>query len=182
VLAFRHPEAVEKLILRAPPPMGEQAAEARRLFGALATLYRFLGPRMTSKVLMRIPQVREADAATPGVSMRTFFASQRRERVVPAIRGVLFGERLPVDRFAEITQPALVLTHPDDRIHPEESGRVLYDAMPHARLAAAPTRAYWQENADALAHIIAAFVRGEEIARGLPGEKVRHAHGGVEVG
>jgi pimeloyl-ACP methyl ester carboxylesterase len=182
VLAFRHPEAVEKLILRAPPPMGEQAAEARRLFGALATLYRFLGPRMTSKVLMRIPQVREADAATPGVSMRTFFASQRRERVVPAIRGVLFGERLPVDRFAEITQPALVLTHPDDRIHPEESGRVLYDAMPHARLAAAPTRAYWQENADALAHIIAAFVRGEEIARGLPGAKVRHAHGGVEVG
>lgn len=175
VLALRHPGAVDKLILRAPPPMGDQAIEARRLFGALAAMYQFLGPRMTSKVLMRIPQVRAADEALPGVSLREFFASQRRARVVPAIRGVLFGERLPVGRFSEIKHPALVLTHPGDRIHPEESGRLLYEAMPHARLAAAPTRGYWQENADALPHIIAAFVRGEEIARGLPGAKVPHA-------
>jgi len=180
VLALRHPAAIEKLILRAPPPVGEQAGEARRLFGALATMYRYLGPRMTSKVLMRIPQVRQADEALTGVSLREFFASQRRERVVPAIRGVLFGERLPVDRFCQITQPALVLTHPDDRIHPEESGRLLYEAMPHARLAAAPTRAYWQENADALPHVIASFVRGEEIARGLPESKLRHEHGSPE--
>jgi hypothetical protein len=91
---------------------------------------------------------------------------------VPAIRGVLFDERLPVDRFPEITQPALVMTHPDDPIHPEESGQILYHAMPHARLAAAPTRAYWQENPDAMAHIIASFVRGDQIARGLPESKV----------
>jgi pimeloyl-ACP methyl ester carboxylesterase len=172
VLAVEHPEAVEKLILRAPPPMGARANEAKRLFGALATMYQILGPRMTSKLLMRVPQVRQADASLPGISLREFFASQRRSRVVPAIRGVLFDERLPVDRFPEITQPALVMTHPDDPIHPEESGQILYHAMPHARLAAAPTRAYWQENPDAMAHIIASFVRGDQIARGLPESKV----------
>jgi pimeloyl-ACP methyl ester carboxylesterase len=176
VMALRHPERVEKLILRAPPPLGEQAGEARRLFGALATMYQFLGPRMTSKVLMRIPEVRKADAALRGVSLRTFFASQKRQRVVPAIRGLLFGERLPVERFGEIQHQALVMTHPGDRIHPEASGRVLHEAMPHARLAAAPTRSFWQENREALTHVIASFVRGEEIARGLPGEKVVHRH------
>ncbi|MEX2227454.1 MAG: alpha/beta hydrolase [Dehalococcoidia bacterium] len=187
VLALAHPAAVDKLILRAPPPMGEGAGEARKLFGTLATMYQFLGPRLTSAMLMRMPQVRAADAATPGVSLRAFFASQRRERVVPAIRGVLFDERLPVDRFSEIAHQALVLTHPGDPIHPEASGRMLYEAMPHARLAAAPTRGYWQENPDALSHAIAAFVRGEPIARGLP-QKVRHEQvpvdrdGRLEVG
>jgi pimeloyl-ACP methyl ester carboxylesterase len=175
VLAMSHPESVDKLILRSPPPFGEQMNEAKRLFGALANMYRWLGPSITARLLMRVPQIREAEAATPGLNMRQFFASQRRDTVVPAIRGVLFDERLPVERFPEIEHRTLVITHPDDGIHPEESGRILYDAMPHARLAAAPSRAYWRENADALPHMIAAFVRGEQVARGLP-EKVLHQH------
>jgi pimeloyl-ACP methyl ester carboxylesterase len=175
VLALTAPEAVDKLVLRAPPPMGENANEARRLFGALATMYRWLGPRITARVLLRIPQVREANATTPGLDLEHFFASQRRDVVVPAIRGVLFDERLPIARFGEIRQPALILTHPDDPIHPEASGQLLYESMSHARLAAAPSRGYWQENPDALPHAVAAFVRGEEIARGLP-KKVLHDH------
>lgn len=160
VLALSHPEAVEKLILRAPPPFGEQAAEARRLFGGLAVLYRLLGSRRTARLLMLLPQVRAAQRATPTLDLRSFFASQRRASIVPAIRGVLYDERLPVERFGEIAQPALILTHPDDAIHPEASGRILHERMPHARLAAAPTRAYWQEHADELAEVVAGFVRG----------------------
>ena len=95
---------------------------------------------------------------------------------MPAIRGLLFdGPGLPTQRFAEIQHQALVLTHPDDPIHPLASGDLLHERMPHARLAVAPTATYWDENPDALTHIVAAFVRGEPIARGLP-EKVRHEH------
>jgi pimeloyl-ACP methyl ester carboxylesterase len=160
VLALSHPEAVEKLILRAPPPFGEQAAEARRMFGGLAVLYRLMGPRRAARLLMLLPQVRAVQRATPALDLRHFFASQRRASIVPAIRGVLYDERLPIERFDEITQPALILTHPDDAIHPEASGRILHDRMPHARLAAAPSRAYWQEHAGELAELVASFVRG----------------------
>ena len=44
--------------------------------------------------------------------------------------------------------------------------------MPHARLAVAPSEPYWRENPEALAHVIASFVKGEQIARGLPGQHV----------
>lgn len=47
--------------------------------------------------------------------------------------------------------------------------------MPHARLAVAPTATYWQENPDALTHVVSAFVKGETIAQGLP-QKVVHEH------
>jgi pimeloyl-ACP methyl ester carboxylesterase len=106
---------------------------------------------------MLLPQVRAVQRAT---DLRHFFASQRRASIVPAIRGVLYDERLPIERFGEITQPALILTHPDDAIHPEASGRILHERMPHARLAAAPSRAYWQEHADELAELVASIVRG----------------------
>jgi pimeloyl-ACP methyl ester carboxylesterase len=159
-LALADPDAVEKLILRAPPPFGEQAAEARRMFGGLAVLYRLMGSRRAARLLMLLPQVRAAQRATPKLDLRHFFASQRRASIVPAIRGVLYDERLPVERFGEITQPALILTHPGDAIHPEASGRILHERMLHARLAAAPSRAYWQEHADELAEVVASFVRG----------------------
>jgi len=164
-LALAHPEAVDKLILRAPPPFGEQAREARRMFGGLAVMYRLLGPRRAARLLMLLPQVRAAQRATPKLDLRHFFASQRRASIVPAIRGVLYDERLPVERFGEITQPALILTHPDDAIHPESSGRILHERMPHARLAAAPSRAYWQEHADELAEVVASFVLGTNESR-----------------
>jgi pimeloyl-ACP methyl ester carboxylesterase len=175
VMTVAHPEAVDRLILRAPPPFGRRMSDAKRLFGGLAWMYQLLGPKLTARLLMRMPQLKRTDAATPGISMHDFFASQRRDRVVPAIRGVLFDEALPVERFSAIKQPALVLTHPDDTIHPLASGQILHERMPHVRLAVAPTRTYWQEHAAELTQTIAAFARGEPMTRGLP-EKVPHEH------
>ena len=60
-------------------------------------------------------------------------------------------------------------------IHPVSSGDLLYAKMPHARLAVAPTTTYWQENPDALTHVVASFVKGATIATGLP-EKILHEH------
>ena len=44
-----------------------------------------------------------------------------------------------------------------------------------ADLAVAPSARYWQDNPDGLTHIIASFVKSEQIAPGLP-VKVPHLH------
>ncbi len=176
MLALVHPEAVEKLILMSPPPFGAHRRTAHLYFGSVAFLYRLLGSRMAARIIMATPQAKQAQRTNPENDLRSFFASQRRAVIVPAIRGLLFDSApLPTERFGEIAQPTLILTHPDDPIHPLASGELLHERMPHARLAVAPTATYWEEQPDALAHIISSFVKDEPIAMGLP-KKQLHSH------
>ncbi|MDP9237107.1 MAG: alpha/beta hydrolase [Chloroflexota bacterium] len=177
MLALAHPNAVEKLILRVPPPFGDDIKRIQGQFAVLAMLFRLFGPAVTARMLGWLPQQRRMRREHPENDMRSFFAAQRRASIVPAIRGVVLdGVRLPVHRFAEIEHPTLVLTHPGDALHPLASGEILHERLTHAKLAVAPTQTYWQEQGDALTHVIASFVKGEQIARGLP-EKVLHEHG-----
>jgi pimeloyl-ACP methyl ester carboxylesterase len=171
--ALAHPEAIDRLVLNSPPPFGDDLHPIRKQWGAIARLYRVFGSQVTARILTSMPQARAARARNPGLDMLTFWASQRRQSIVPAIRGVLVEDELPVPRFAAVLHPSLILTHPDDPLHPLASGEVLRAVMPHAQLGVAPTSAYWQENPAALRHVIAAFVTGEQIAAGLP---VKHIH------
>jgi len=175
LVALEHPEDVEKLILRAPPGFGASLKAAQRQFAVLATLFQFLGPALTARIVLATPSARREQRANPDLDLRSFFASQRRASIVPAIRGVLSGEPFPVHRLQDIQHPALVLAHPDDPIHPLSSAELLHERLPHAKLAVAPSATYWQQNPSALTHVIAAFVKGEEIARGLP-QRVLHEH------
>ena len=176
MLALEHPETVEKLILMAPPPFGAHAKAAKRSLGGLSYLYYLFGPKLTARIVTAFPQAKRAQRANPSNDLRSFFAAQRRASIVPAIRGLLFdGPGLPTQRFAEIQQQTLILTHPDDPIHPLASGELLYERLPHARLAVAPAATYWDENPGALTHVVAAFVKGEPIAQGLP-RKIQHEH------
>lgn len=178
MLALEHPEVVSRLILRAPPPFGDDLKPVRGRFAAIAMLYRSLGSDLTARLITSLPEQRRAQKAQPSLDLRAFFASQRRRSIVPAIEaGLLDEHQLPIHRLSEMAQPALILTHPGDPLHPLASGELLYDRMPHARLAVAPTATYWQEEHAALTHVIASFVRGEPIARGLP-DKVLHQHEG----
>lgn len=174
--ALNHPDAVDKLILMSPPPFGEHARMAKQYFGGVSVLYQLFGATLTARIVMLFPNAKASQRANPRNDLRAFFASQRRAAVVPAIRGLLFDPPgLPVERFSEVRQQALILTHPDDPIHPLSSGDLLYEKMPHARLAVAPTASYWDENPDALTHVVAAFVKGETIATGLPQKSHEHA-------
>ena len=174
--ALAHSDAIEKLILMSPPPFGANLKIAQRTFVGLSYLFQAFGPNLTARIVARLPQMKDARKLDGGANLRTFLASQRRASIVPAIRGLLLDPpQLPTARFSEIMQPALILTHPDDPIHPLASGELLYERMPHARLAVAPTATYWEDNADALTHVVSAFVKGETIARGLP-EKTPHDH------
>ena len=172
VLALEHPDVVDKLILRAPPPFGDDMKKVQPGFAALAIMFRVLGPSLTARLLGSMPQFRGDEG---GIDAHTFFGSQRRASIVPAINGVVFGDPLPWHRLDRITHPTLIMTHPDDPLHPLASGELLHDRLAHARLAVAPSSSYWRENSDALAHVIAAFVKGEEVAQGLP-QKLVHAH------
>ena len=176
ICALNHPDAVDKLILMSPPPFGAQAKVAKQYFGGLSVLFQLFGPKLTARIVMLFPQAKKSQRSSPQHDLRGFFTSQRRASVVPAIRGLLFDPPgLPVDRFSEIQQQTLILTHPDDPVHPLAAGDILYEKMPHARLAVAPTAPYWQENPDALTHVVAAFVKGEPVAQGLP-SKIAHEH------
>ena len=174
MLAMAHPERVERLILQSPPPFPEDRKPAQRTFGGLSILFQLFGPRLTARMVTSLPAVRRSQQQAPGLDLHAFFAGQRRAAIVPAIRGLLLGEpQVPVERLHEVQHPTLVLTHPDDEIHPLRSGEILHEHMPHAKLAVAPTPTYWQENPDALTHVVASFVKGEPVAIGLP---ERHAH------
>jgi pimeloyl-ACP methyl ester carboxylesterase len=171
--ALAHPDAVDRLVLNGPPPVGDDLRPVRRQWGAVARLYRLFGSQVTARILTALPQARDARARNPRLDMKTFWSSQRRASIVPAIRSVLLEDELPIARFAAVQHPALILTHPDDPLHPLASGEALHSVMPHAQLAVAPTASYWQEAPQALRHIVAAFVKGEPIAGGLPS---KHAH------
>jgi pimeloyl-ACP methyl ester carboxylesterase len=175
LVALDHPSDVDRLILRAPPGFGATIKPAQRQFAILAVLFRLLGPALTARIVMMTPSARREQRANPNLDLRSFFASQRRASIVPAIQGVLSGEPFPVHRLDGIRHPTLILAHPDDPIHPLSSAELLHERLPHAKLAVAPSATYWQENPSALTHVVAAFVRGEEIARGLP-QKVVHEH------
>jgi pimeloyl-ACP methyl ester carboxylesterase len=168
MLALAHPEAVDKLILMSPPPFGDDMLKVRRTFGGLAALYRFLGTHLTARVVSMLPQTRRHTTPEQRDFLRSFLSNQRREAIVPAIRGLLFGPEIPIGRLSDIQHPALVLTHPDDPIHPLASGELLHSRMSHAELAVAPSATYWEKNPDALTQVVSAFVRGETIADGLP--------------
>jgi 3-oxoadipate enol-lactonase len=167
-MALAYRQRVDRLILHNPPPTGARLKPVRGIFAGLAILYQLFGAQLAGEIVARLPDRR----GDPNFDIAGFLGSQRRDAIVPAIRGVLLdGPQLPTHRYDEIHDPALVLTHPDDPIHPLESGEMLHERLAHAKLAVAPSQSYWAENPDALAHVVASFARGEPIARGLPEHK-----------
>ena len=175
-LALAHPADVERLVLLVPPPFGNDLPPVARTFGALAASYQLFGVWLSARIAAFLARRRglEADAVA---ELRRFLGSQRRSPVVPAIRGLLLDQpQLPVDRFREIAQPALVLTQPKDPIHPLGSGEVLRRELPNARLIAAPSPDYWNEHTGDLAALVAALALGDVTALDDLQATVQHGH------
>jgi pimeloyl-ACP methyl ester carboxylesterase len=174
MLALNHPESVSHLALIVPPPFGEDMVPVARTFGSLSVLYQLFGANITSRIIAALPAFGSSrDESAQPFDMRRFIGEQRAAAVVPAIRGVLVDRpQLPFERFSEIEHSALVLTHPDDPIHPLRSGEILHDRMRHARLCQAREFGWWAAHPEELSHLVAAFVRDEP----LPGLPARHQH------
>jgi pimeloyl-ACP methyl ester carboxylesterase len=152
LLALAHPERVERLVLRSPAPFGADLVAPRRMLLGLAWSYRLLGVALTSRLVAAMSGT--ADASR----MRRLLGGQRRQAIVPALRGFL-AEPLDPACLGAIAAPTLVLTHPGDPLHPLASGDILRDRLPHARLHVAPSATYWRDHADRLADTVAAFLK-----------------------
>jgi len=157
--ALEYPAFVDRLMLRAPPPFGDDIKVAQSIFAPFALMLRVFGPRLTARIIGRLSQARRAQRPA-GFDLGAFVESQRRDSAPAAIEGLLFGERLPTHRFDRIEQPTLVIAHPDDPIHPVASAERLHRSLPQARLVMAPDFGYWAEHPEELARLVGAFVKG----------------------
>jgi pimeloyl-ACP methyl ester carboxylesterase len=151
VVARDHPDRVDRLVLRTPAPFGTDMVPARRALHVLARSYQLVGVPLTARL----------GALWPGPGgarrMRALLGNQRRAAIVPAIRGFV-AEPLAVEGLERIAAPALVLTQPDDRLHPLRSGEILQARLRQAELRVAATPRFWDEDPEAMADRIAGFV------------------------
>jgi len=164
VFALQHPEMVERLILRPPPPMGQQAsAHSAALFGGLALLIDGLGLEKAADIALALRPWAGLKEANPELFnwIRNFLLSQNEEGIVPAIRGIVLGPELAREPFSEIRAPTLIVAHPDDDIHPVASAEVLHAAIQGSRLVVAPSMVHYQQHPEELAAIVEEFFGGQ---------------------
>ena len=162
VFALQHPEMVDRLVLIAPPPLGEDMGPVRQMFLAFAAIIETQGLEKAVEVALALPQFQALREENPQefAWTRSWLLSQNPESIVPAIRGLLGGPPLPAERFGEIKARALIVAHPDDDIHPLASARLLQRSLPDCYLVVAPTMTYYRENPEELASIIEGFLLG----------------------
>jgi aminoacrylate hydrolase len=160
VFALDHPEMVDRLVLIAPPPLGEDMGPVQRMFLAFAAIIEGQGLEKAVEVAMGLPQFQALREANPQEFewIRGWLLSQNPRAVVPAIRGLLGGPLLPEERFGEIQARTLVVAHPDDEVHPLASGHRLQESIPDCHLVVAPTMTHFQEHPQELADIIEGFL------------------------
>jgi pimeloyl-ACP methyl ester carboxylesterase len=160
VIALDHPEIVDRLVLIAPPPLGEDMGPVQQMFLAFAAIIETQGLEKAVEVAMALPQFQTLREVNPKEFewIRSWLLSQKPQSIVPAIRGLLGGPPLPAERFSEIKARTLIVAHPDDEIHPLASARQLQRSIPDCYLVVAPTMTYYRENPDELASIIEDFL------------------------
>ena len=167
VLALRHPEMVERLILRPPPPIGQQAsAPGAQLFGGLALLIEGLGLEKAVDIALALRPWAGMKETNPELMqwVRNWLMSQNEEGIVPAIRGIVLGPELPHQRFHEIRAPTLIIANPGDDLHPLVSAEVLHQAIEGSRLVVPPSMMHYQLHPEELAALVEDFLSDE--ARG----------------
>lgn len=164
VFTLRHPEMVERLVLRPPPPLGQQAsAPSAQLFGGLALLIDGLGLEKAADIALALRPWAGLKEASPELFnwLRNWLLSQNAEGIVPAIRGIVLGPELAQQPFSEIKVPTLIVAHPDDDIHPVASAEVLHAAIEGSRLVVAPSSVHYQQHPEELAAIVEEFLSEE---------------------
>ena len=155
MLALIEPTRVGRLILRSPPPFAEDLRPARRQLSALATLCRYLGVRLAADIVGMLPG---------GAEQARLISTQRRDALLPAIRGLLFdGAPIPTERLGEIHAPTLIFGHQNDAMHPLRSAELIRDSIPGASLQFVDSAQHWKQNPDEFCRLVASFIKAESI-------------------
>jgi pimeloyl-ACP methyl ester carboxylesterase len=165
VFALHHPEMVERLVLRPPPPIGQQAsAFSAQLFGGLSLLIEGLGLEKAVDIALALRPWAGLKKLSPEIFawIRNWLLSQNEEGIVYAIRGIVLGPELPHQRFHEIRVPTLIVAQPNDEIHPLVSAEVLHKAIKGSRLVVAPSPIRYQLHPEELRALVEEFL-GDQV-------------------
>jgi pimeloyl-ACP methyl ester carboxylesterase len=152
---------VERLILRPPPPIGQQAsAFSAQLFGGLSLLIEGLGLEKAVDIALALRPWAGLKDASPEIFawIRNWLLSQNEGGIVYAIRGIVLGPELPHQRFHEIKVPTLIVAQPDDEIHPLVSAEVLHKSIKGSRLLVAPSLIHYQLHPEELRALVEEFL------------------------
>jgi pimeloyl-ACP methyl ester carboxylesterase len=153
-LAVRHPDRVEGLFIEMPVLDNALAAVAA-IFAPVLLGLRVGRPaiELTSRVASLIPRTNFV------VDIGLDFARRRPGPSVAVLEGLLLGETAPGrERRRLIEQPALIVGHPRDPLHPFSDSGMLAEELPHAHLVEANSILEWRTRPQRLNEELARFL------------------------
>jgi pimeloyl-ACP methyl ester carboxylesterase len=155
-LAVREPDRVKALFIEMPVLDNALAAVAA-FFAPVLLGVRIGRPifELTSRVASLIPRT------TFLVDIGLDWVRRRPEPTVAVLEGLLLGETAPHrEERRKITQPALVVGHPRDPLHPFSDSGMLLEELPDAHLVEANSILEWRITPQRLTDELALFLDG----------------------
>jgi pimeloyl-ACP methyl ester carboxylesterase len=152
--AAHHPDRAGALFIEMP------VLEDALLGAALSFTPILLGLRLASPAFKGIAALaRQIPRSNYLVDIALDWVRQDPEPSRAVLEGILFGRTAPTkeERLA-LQQPALVIGHPNDPLHPFSDADMLVDEMANARLVDANSILEWRLTPDRLTNELAAFL------------------------
>jgi len=153
-LAVHHPESAGALFIEMP------VLEDALLGAALIFTPMLLGLRIGKPFLVPLSEaLRRVPRSHYLVDILLDWLRRDPDASRAVLEGVLFGGAAPASEVREgITQPALVIGHPADPLHPFSDADMLVDEMPNARLVDANSILEWRVSPARLNDELARFL------------------------
>jgi len=157
-VAFIEPTRVKGMILEMP--VLDNAVEAGIIVFAPLIFFGRVTPWAVSLL-------RQASNAVPrhlvpfwaGVWLDTL--AQEPAAMAATVHGIFFGRIAPSSRFRKtLEQPAVVIGHPNDPIHPAADAAMLAEELPNAEFVAAESIVEWRARPDRITELVLEFLDG----------------------
>jgi pimeloyl-ACP methyl ester carboxylesterase len=162
-LAVHHPERAGALFVEMPV-LEDALLGAVLIFLPILIGLRFGKPLLTvsSRALQRVPRTHHL------VDILLDWLRRDPDTSRAVLEGIVFaGAAPPPEQRAQIEQPALVIGHPNDPLHPFSDADMLVEEMPNARLVDANSILEWRlaprRLTDELAHFLDEFFAGPTV-------------------
>jgi pimeloyl-ACP methyl ester carboxylesterase len=159
--AARHPERVGGLFIEMPV-LDNALLGAALAFTPVLVMLRFGAPmlRILAAASRRVPRSNYL------LDLGLDWIRQDPEPSRAVLEGLFFGRTAPThDERVLMTQPALVIGHPSDPLHPFSDADMLVEEMPNARLVDANSILEWRLDPGRLDDELADFLDELELSR-----------------
>jgi pimeloyl-ACP methyl ester carboxylesterase len=172
--AAHHPDRAGALFIEMP------VLEDALLGAALMFTPILLGLRVASPLLTGLAAVaRRIPRSNYLVDIALDWIRQDPEPSRAVLEGILFGRSAPTrEERQAFQQPALVIGHPNDPLHPFSDADMLVEEMPNARLVDANSILEWRLTPERLTNELAAFLDDVYAAGEAQGERPARAASG----